>query len=990
MFRYVDLPFIEPKPPEEGGYPGLNPQSRVSDGMRIEKDVAVPLRDGTRIYVDISRPEGAADVPVLIAYGPYGKHRGFPPVLAAGADVEEPFPDDAPFEAPLARYWVADHGYAVIYVDPRGTWGSEGDATFISQQEAEDGYDLVEWAGTRPWSNGKVGMSGVSYLALSQYAIAATRPPHLAAINPSEGLLDWYRDRMYIGGIPETRMRVHWADLVNYGRGKSEDVLGGVLAHPLLDDYWEAKLPDLERIEVPAFFVCSVGNHGLHTRGTLEAYRRVSSAQKWLDVHGRKEWRHYYNIDSMDRQRAFFDHFLKGLDTEVSSWPPTRVEYRDRTETGPIRDEKQWPPEQVRPIGMYLDGATGQLSPAAGTESATVGYDPTRSPIEPSRHAGEEKAVFSLTFETDTELAGSAALRLWAASPGADDMDVFVTLDKLDNNGQVVPYPFWGYLDDGPLAMGWLRASHRELDPRLSTPERPIHTHRRRLPLPDGEPVALDIEIWPFTAHFHAGETLRLTIAGAEIYRAGPDAFVMGHDALNNTAPHVLYTGGPYDSRLLLLMMARETEVTAAGVGRRRSAGEATSALVRQLGAFERLYHRLQQKSTQHFCVVAELADDIDPFTLAGGLRAVQQRHPLLNVHVEDHPETGLGFYRPASVPPIPITDIDAEAGRSWRDVVAAELTRPFDTSRAPMVRVMLLRSGPSTPAAIVLTVDHVIVDGLSAGYILRDLLAALNGHPLQALPVPPSQEELIGVLRDGQPGAERAANGQPQPVQPDWLSTRSIVRPFDGAAPHISTVCFDQDLTRRLVTRARAEDTTVHSALVSAMTRVIIESGRNEFVRMNSPVAFRSHIGVHDDVCLYFTVTRTAFTREQLTDLWDMARTVGDQLTAARSLPAVLAGSAAVEQFIPVDATTQDAEDFMVAGLSFEAFASNLGVLDMGTPEAVRPVAIWGPALLGQVQGELATGICTFNGQLRMVTASHDPLPGYLDRLRDVLDAAC
>jgi hypothetical protein len=142
--------------------------------------------------------------------------------------------------------------------------------------------------------------------------------------------------------------------------------------------------------------------------------------------------------------------------------------------------------------------------------------------------------------------------------------------------------------------------------------------------------------------------------------------------------------------------------------------------------------------------------------------------------------------------------------------------------------------------------------------------------------------------------------------------------------------------------------------------------------------------------VCLYFTMIRTAFTRDQLTDLWDMARTGGHQLAAARSLPAVLAASAATEKFIPVDATTEDTEDFMVGGLSFEAFASNLRVLDMGPQEAVRPVAIWGPAILVQIQGELASGICTFNGQLRIVSASHDLLPDYLDRVRDVLDAAC
>jgi hypothetical protein len=417
---------------------------------------------------------------------------------------------------------------------------------------------------------------------------------------------------------------------------------------------------------------------------------------------------------------------------------------------------------------------------------------------------------------------------------------------------------------------------------------------------------------------------------------------------------------------------------------------KAKGALVRCLGAFERMYYRFEQQSTMHFCVVAELAGELDPAVLEAALSVVQERHPLLNVYVEDHPQAGLGFYRPASVPPIPVTVHDAEGGRSWCDVVTEELTRPFDTSRAPMIRVVLLRAGPRTPAAIVLTVDHVIVDGLSAGYILRDLFSALNGHQLEALPVPPSQEELFARLRDAQPAAAPASNGQPLPEQSDWLATLCSVRPFDGAVPHLSAIAFDEVLTRRLVARARAERTTVHSALVSAMSRVIIESGRNEFVRMLTPCDFRSHIGVDDDVCLYFTALRTAFTRGQLTDLWDMARMVGDQFAVARSVPALLAASAATEQFIPVDANTQDAQDFLVGGLSFEAFASNLRVLDMGPQQAVRPVAIWGPAILVQIQGELASGICTFNGQLRIVSASHDPLPGYLDRVRGVLDAAC
>jgi hypothetical protein len=152
----------------------------------------------------------------------------------------------------------------------------------------------------------------------------------------------------------------------------------------------------------------------------------------------------------------------------------------------------------------------------------------------------------------------------------------------------------------------------------------------------------------------------------------------------------------------------------------------------------------------------------------------------------------------------------------------------------------------------------------------------------------------------------------------------------------------------------------------------------------------FRRRIGVGDDVCLYFHGTRTAFTRDQLTDLWDMARTVSAELAQVCSLPALLAVSAATEQLIPIDATSRDAENFMIDGLSGEAFASNLRILDMGPPESVRPLTIWGPAILLQFQGERTTGICTFNGQLRMVSVSREPFPDYLDRVRDVLDSAC
>lgn len=164
-------------PPAEGGCPPVQHRISQADGMLIEYDAAVPMRDGVEIYCDVFRPEGDGQVPVIVAWGPYGKHGPVKYAIFPNHGVVSAWVSEyAGFEAPDPVYWTRN-GYAVINVDPRGTWNSQGDATFYSAQEALDIYDLIEWAGTQPWSNGKVGMSGVSYLAIVQWRAAAERPP---------------------------------------------------------------------------------------------------------------------------------------------------------------------------------------------------------------------------------------------------------------------------------------------------------------------------------------------------------------------------------------------------------------------------------------------------------------------------------------------------------------------------------------------------------------------------------------------------------------------------------------------------------------------------------------------------------------------------------------------------------------------------------------------------------------------------------------------
>lgn len=530
--------------PARGGRPPVAPRTEHVDGMLVERDVAVPMRDGVRILVDVFRPPGAgAGVPVIVAWSPYGKHAPVGYELFPNSGVRAEWVSrHAGFEAPDPVHWVG-HGYAVVNVDPRGTWYSEGEATFLTDQEAEDVYDLVEWAGTQPWSNGRVGMSGVSYLAMVQWRAAALRPPHLAAINPWEGVTDMYREFCGHGGIPETRFVPMWQERrVPYSTTRVEDLAENGRRHPFADAYWEAKDPDLAAIEVPAFVVASWSDQGLHTRGTLRGFTEIGSRHKWLWVHGRKKWEQYYEPGNVDRLRAFFDRFLKGAGNDVESWPRVRMEVRDRFYEGEERSADAWPLERTRYRPLHLDAASGGLS-----------AEPVASESSAAYAAGEPdaRAVFDHRFAETAELIGPMKLRLWVEAAGADDADLFVAVQKLDRDGRVVPFPFLNALEDGPVALGWLRASHRELDPGRSTPERPWHPHRRREPLPSGHAVPVEIEIWPSGTRFSAGESLRLVVAGGDIYRYPEPVVSMAHDTIN-AGTHVIRTGGRYDSHLLV------------------------------------------------------------------------------------------------------------------------------------------------------------------------------------------------------------------------------------------------------------------------------------------------------------------------------------------------------------------------------------------------------------------------------------------------------
>jgi predicted acyl esterase len=527
--------------------PPLPPADHVElreHGLFIERNVKVLLRDKVRLYVDIYRPEGLAgvtDLPALLSWSPYGKHALSNEVFWPASGVDPAWLSPlTPFEGPDPVYWCKA-GYAVVVADPRGAWLSEGDFHHNGPVEARDCADTIAWLADRPWSNGKVGMTGVSYLAGIQYYAAALNPPALAAINPHEAFSDWYREFGTHGGIPETGFAPRASANIAYSLNQTEDTWANFQAHPLYDAYWKSKEVELEKAAAPAYVVASWSDQGFHTRGTIEAYRRLGSAEKWLDVHGQKKWAHYYRPESVARRREFFDQFLLKKKTSVPTWPPVRIEVRERHEVAEERAEQEWPLKRAKHRKLWLNAATGKTATGKPRKEAEVRYD-----------ARTGRAVFDHVFEEDAELTGPMKLRLWLEAEGAEDADVFVAIQKLGSSGHETGMTWYAFYENGPVALGWLRASHRRLDALRSTPERPVHLHTREEPMPEGEAEPLEIEIWPSSTLFRAAETLRIVVQGSDVYTdALPNLPFARHENTRNAGNHVIRTGGKYDSHLL-------------------------------------------------------------------------------------------------------------------------------------------------------------------------------------------------------------------------------------------------------------------------------------------------------------------------------------------------------------------------------------------------------------------------------------------------------
>lgn len=513
----------------------LNTRTYIAeDGIVCMQDIPVKMRDGITIYVDIYKPIEEKQYPLIISWSWYGKRpfdgqsdwqiMGVPPGTVSNMSK---------FESPDPGYWCR-RGYAVANVDPRGIGHSEGDFIQFGSQDGLDGYDFIEWAAEQKWCNGRTALSGNSCVAMTQWRIASQAPPHLSCIAPWEGTSDMYRESICEGGIPAEQF-IRFVMREAIGPNYMDSLPENYKKYPYINaPYWKDKDPDWKKIKIPTY-VTACWNH-FHLRGSINGFRKIKSTKKWLRAHRDFEWPDAYANENLRDLELFFDRYLK---LERNGWeltPRVRLEVQDVGEHNyqTNRPENSFPIKRTQYEKLYLNA-----------ENMKMEKEPIKSEFVATYDSAREDVTFDYQFKEDTELTGYMKLRLYVTAEAYDDMDLFVNIQKLSTNKDLLPVSILG--EPHPGAWGKMRVSRRKLDEKLSTDYNPVQAHTCDEKLKPGEIVPVDIEIVPTSRFWHKGQYIRVQIAGRYIRENWFEPLIWDED---NKGNHLIYTGGQYDSFL--------------------------------------------------------------------------------------------------------------------------------------------------------------------------------------------------------------------------------------------------------------------------------------------------------------------------------------------------------------------------------------------------------------------------------------------------------
>ena len=557
--------------------------------MNEMKDVFVPMRDGVKLACDIFHPDADGKFPALVAFQAFGKNH---------EDLQFRFPPqarpsplwDGTMEGGNTGYLVA-RGYAHVIVDARGTGDSEGEYYGVMGAgrggEGRDIYDVVEWLARQPWCDGNIGMIGVSYLAAMQVLGAGEQPPHLKAIFPEGGHYDmyemcyqdgimWMMPRAFMegrggdGGIVLTRRASYMKDTLSKEeferrvRERLDDpdcknfpVFHQLLCYPHMAPLWldfilnpcdgpfyAANKPAnaFDKIKIPVHLGAQWGR-GWVVDGTINGFNALKGPKRLvLRSAPPMQERPFHQFH--DEIVRWYDHWLKGNDTGVMDGPPIRVFVHGIDEW---RDEHEWPLARTQWTKFYLRSRHRLLLEPEPFEADVVPPDGFYQPALTVTNTVASVKYRTPPLPEDTELTGPGALYLHA-SIDTDDTNWIVRVSDIDPQGNRMV-----------TTTGWLKASHREVDPARSRPWAPHHPNARRVPVRPGETIDYAIKIYPFATVFRKGHSIELEIRSIEAETDVDPAMPpeSGHLNSGRSTVHKIFRDRTHRSHLLMPLIPR-------------------------------------------------------------------------------------------------------------------------------------------------------------------------------------------------------------------------------------------------------------------------------------------------------------------------------------------------------------------------------------------------------------------------------------------------
>jgi uncharacterized protein len=553
--------------------------STVRYQMIRQIDRPVPLRGGGHLLSDVYRPDGKGKFPVLIAASPYPRQ-----VQDLGAPT-------AIIEAGNSEFFVS-RGYVHVIANLRGTGGSTGEWGFFNDQEREDLYDLVEWAAAQPWSNGAVGMIGISYFAITQIGAAAARPPHLKAVFPFEVSPDLY-DAAYHNGLFSASFITPWLTMLGVTAPKKDSFWRSPLAnmarrvlsnpaihrkvgsingesargvlqlimkapyaadpwddlwrsvavdHQVRDKYWDERsvLTRLGEVDIPVYLGCDWDNVQMHLPGTFTTWKALEhnpNVRMALLPAGATTW----PWESMHVEAlAWFDRYLKGLDTGIDDGPRVRY-WLPRAEEW--RTSDSWPvPIRYQELRLGADGTLAAKEREGSRDYLCLGTGLSRPPRASKSDPPAQLHWQSEPLKDDLDMVGEIELQLHATSTDSDTAWIVMLRDNAPDGTTT------------NITGGWLRASLRAIDPAASRVGAPVLTCREPQAVPIGKQVEYRIPLVANAGRFKAGHRIELLITSDDQPKDAPVFAGYRHPPVGNTVRNTIHSS----STLLLPILNTE------------------------------------------------------------------------------------------------------------------------------------------------------------------------------------------------------------------------------------------------------------------------------------------------------------------------------------------------------------------------------------------------------------------------------------------------